>query len=292
MMLCIELGRDQFTLRFKVLDNPVAERWLERMDLRTPYPLDDPKRFYGFGSREEEIVRATAFITHCIAVINDFEPIIKQEFTHVDDQDCLNYLHHIFEVYHGLLDKQDHELWQRAPTSVRKALADLNIAVHRCETVSRENQPRFVCTWYGLPKTETLAPDLIETYGDLIPKFGSVCLNYCEIGKTAEDLMQDNDRYIADDAFKPFSHYSADFVVRMFEETQDSFKLKISKLEEYFLEHQEFFSKHGHTKLDSYAITPYRITVAELVEEMPRSDLLKEIAKRQHVNKVYFNDYM
>ena len=132
MMLCIELGRDQFTLRFKVLDNPVAERWLERMDLRTPYPLDDPKRFYGFGSREEEIVRATAFITHCIAVINDFEPIIKQEFTHVDDQDCLIYLHHIFEVYLGLLDKQDHELWQRAPTSVRKALADLNIAVHRC----------------------------------------------------------------------------------------------------------------------------------------------------------------
>jgi hypothetical protein len=38
-------------------------------------------------------------------------------------------------------------------------------------------------------------------YGDKQIKFGTVYLNYCEIGKTVEDLANDNDKYIGDDAF-------------------------------------------------------------------------------------------
>jgi hypothetical protein len=288
MQLCIELGSDQFKLHFQVLDTPVAKLWVERMQLRDAYVLDDAKRFYGFDSPEEEIARATAFITHCIAVINDFEPIIEREFTTVDDQDCLNYLHHVFEVYHGLLDQQDHEFWRRAPDHVRRALANLNLAVHRCETASKGSRPRFVCTWFGMPKTQTLDPALIQDHGELATAFGTICLNYCEIGKTVEDLANDNDHYIADDAFKPFLHYSADFVVRMFEESDLNIKTRLDKIKEYFLNHVDFFNRCGITDYDSPLVAPYRLPVARLIETVPRDQLIKKIAQRQQVNRVYF----
>jgi len=288
MNFCIDLGHDNYTLKFQVLDTPVAELWIERMQSRANYPLDDPERFYGFGSPAEEETRAEQFINECITTINNFEPIIEREFTNIRDQDCLNYLHHIFEVYHGLLDQQTHEFWQRAPKEVQQALANLNIAVHRCETASREPQPRFVCTWYGLPKTKTLTPDLIGAYGVLKPEFGTVCLNYCEIGKTAEDLMQDNDQYIADDAFRPFQYYSADFVVRMFSESRDQVNDKMAKLKEYHNKHIDFFSSRGYNNLYSYAIAPYRFPVAQLIRPRDPAQIVADIAARQHINQVYF----
>jgi len=287
--LCIELGSDQFTLRFQVLDNPVAVLWLERMTLSTSYPLDDPKRFYGFNTYEDEIERATEFLKRSISTINSFEKIIDREFTSIHDHDCLNYLHHIFEIYHGLLDKQNHEFWCRAPTEVRQALANLNIAVHRGESVSRSNRRRFVCTWYGLPKEKMLTAKQMQAYGDINPKFGTVCLNYCEIGKTAEDLMRDDDQYIADQAFKPFNYFSADFVVRMFDEPQEAVETRIEKLKEYYYQHYDFFSNRGYTDFNSPAIIPYRIPVATLIGEHSPADIIEEVTKRQHITKVYFN---
>jgi dUTP pyrophosphatase len=171
------------------------------MNNRKDYPLDHPNRFYGFDTPEQEQVRALEMINASIATVNRYRPIITRQITSVDDQDTLNYLHSIFERYHGLLDQQDHEFFKSAPDTVKQALADLNINVHRCESVARGSRPRFVCTWYGMPKTKSLTDELLK-YGTLNPKFGSVCLNYCEIGKTLEDLTQDRDNYISEEAFQ------------------------------------------------------------------------------------------
>jgi hypothetical protein len=228
--LHIELSKD-YTLDFKIHDTPIADLWLERMELRHPYPIDHPDRFYGFNSREQEINRAKNMIQDCIAIINSYQPIIEQEFTDVYDQDCLNYLHSIFERYHGLLNQQKTIWWLRAPQSVKRALADLNLAVHRCESCSRSNPSRFVCTWYGVPKDVVLPEELMVQYGQLSPAFGSVYLGYTEIGKTLCDLTLDNDKYISDDAFKPFNHYSPDFVVRMFEHTPEQIDKLLKKMQ-------------------------------------------------------------
>jgi hypothetical protein len=112
-------------LKFQVLDTPIAKLWLERMNARGEYPLDDPKRFYGFSSREEEIVKAEIFLQHNIETINQYCVIISRPIN-IHDQDYLNYLHNIFEVYHGLLDQQ-HDFWKTAPDNVRQALCNLNI---------------------------------------------------------------------------------------------------------------------------------------------------------------------
>ena len=135
------------TLQFQIRPTPLAKLWVERMQARGSYPLDHPDRFYGFGSRLEERIRAELMIEQCITTINQHEAISERGFDW--SQDSLNYLHNIFERYHGLLDQQNTDYWNRAPDTVRRALAELNLAVHRCETVAEGPQPRLVCTWYG-----------------------------------------------------------------------------------------------------------------------------------------------
>lgn len=284
MNLYIEI-RD-LTLKFKVLDTPVAQSWVTCMSLRDQYPLDHPKRFYGFNTQYEEKAIALSMIQHSVDTINNYSPVITKQLTSVDDQDTLNYLHSIFEQYHGLLDCQNREFFINAPQEVKQALADLNINVHRCESVVRGNRPRFVCTWYGLPKTETLPVEVIKEYGILNPKFGTVCLNYCEIGKTLEDLTLDRDNYISDKAFLPFNHFSADFNVKMYEESEIELAEKLAMMETYFKEHISFFQDRGYSTVDHPRLLPLRFPVAQLVETMPREQLLKEIQQRQQVTKV------
>lgn len=280
--MLIRLGKDgDLTLKFQIRSSPVAQLWVDRMLGRNNWPLDHPDRFYGFGTPDEERDRAIAMIQNCISTINNHEPIIDRQFEYT--QDCLNYLHNIFERYHGLLDQQNSPYWQQAPVPVRKALAELNLAVHRCESVVAGSQPRFVCTWYGMPKTNTLSAELQKIHGDWRIKFGTVYLNYCEIGKTVEDLANDNDKYITDDAFKPFSHYSADFNVSF--HNRDLSEI-YGSVQNYIARHQDFFVAHGITSVYNVKAQPLRFPVAELVYSGNREELLFQIARRQWVYEI------
>lgn len=244
--LCIEYAdptnlKDTFIVDYKLRNNSVVPRWIERvLTAQQNYSIDDPSRFYGFGSYRDQVNDAMYRINDCVDIINSHKNIINRKLTDIHDQDTLNYLHHIFEIYHGLLDSQDNEFWLSAPSKVQQALANLNLSVHRCEDVGRGAQPRHVVTYYGLPKTCTLE----ETDYNLFTLQwdpGTVFLNYVEIGKTVQDLAQDNDRYIAPGAFQPFRHYSADFVVRFFEQTDIQAKEKSAIIEAYYQDHKDFF---------------------------------------------------
>lgn len=286
MILNIELI--DLKLQFEILDNPLTQLWLERMALRDQYPLDDPYRFYGFDLQATAEHKALAQIQRTCAEINKWNPLIEKTIQSVQDQDTLNYLHNIFERWHGLLDDiPTHPTYGLFPDKVRQHLADLNVDVHRCESVARGNRPRFVCTWYGLPKTKTLPVDLMQKYGTLNPKFGSVCINYVEIGKTLEDLTQDNDNYIGEDAFRPFNHYSADFNVRLHEETVAYASEKLLRMQAYYNHHRDFFFENGYTTFQDPRMLPLRFPVAQLIETMPQEQLLAEIQQRQCITQVY-----
>ncbi len=269
-------------MSFRIDKTQLAALWLERMNQRHRWCLDDPSRFYGFGSVEQEKQQAKNQLKQCIQVINGHDKIILREFGDIHDQDYLNYLHNRFEKYHGLLDQQNTVWWKAAPIEVQKALADLNIAVHRAESVAVVNRPRFVCTWFGMPKHLQLDQQIIEAHGSTLYQFGGVYLNYVEIGKTLEDLSRDNDHYIGQDAFKPFLHYSADFNVRFYDQSAD-----LQSMDAYFQQHREFFvSKDVHTPQD-YRAMPYRFRVAQLESTLPRSQILELIANNQLITDIY-----
>lgn len=273
---------DSQVLIYKLRRHGVTEKWVQRVLLaQAKYSIDDPGRFYGFGSIEQQTAEAVTRINTCIRTINKHKQLIDRTVTKITDQDTLNYLHHIFEVYHGLLDQQTHEYWLNAPPEVRAALADLNILVHRCETTARGAKPRHVVTWYGLPKTETLAE---EDYSLFEPdvKFGTMYLNYVEIGKTFEDLVADNDQYIHDEAFQPFRHYSADFNVKFWDYRQTPEEYAI--LKQYYDSNQDFFTQRGvywgHPHLSTGLIP-----LADLDDS---SDDVKLLTTRQWVKSVTF----
>jgi hypothetical protein len=285
MILSIELA--ELSLQFQVLDNPIARLWVDCMSLRNQWPLDDPKRFYGFNSQEDEECIALKKIQECVQGINSWQPMIDRSLITVHDQDTLNYLHNIFEQWHGLLDQHPvHPDYGPIPDAVRQHLANLNVNVHRCESVARGNRPRFVCTWFGMPKTNSLPVELMKEYGTLNPKFGTVCLNYVEIGKTLEDLTQDCDNYIGDDAFKPFNYYSADFNVRMHEETVSYTADKLQRMQQYYNNHLEFFHDRGYTLFQDPRLLPLRFPVAELIETMPQNQLLEQIEQHQMITNI------
>jgi hypothetical protein len=285
MILTVDLV--DLSLQFRVLKNPIAELWLERMSHRHQWPIDDSQRFYGFNTQQEDEQIALAKIQECIQGINSWQPLITRSLSTVHDQDTLNYLHNIFEQWHGLLDQHPtHPVYGGIPNAVRQHLANLNVSVHRCESAARGNRPRFVCTWFGMPKTKTLPVDLMQAHGTLNPKFGSVCLNYAEIGKTLEDLAQDRDNYISDNAFLPFNHYSADFNVRMHEETVDYVSDKLVRMQQYYNQHREFFFDQGFTTFQDPRLLPLRFPVAELVETQPRDQLTEAICQHQHITQV------
>jgi len=280
--MLIRLGQDgDLTLEFKIRSTPVAELWVERMQARGDYPLDHPDRFYGFGTPAQEQLRAVEYIQKCIATINAHEYLIDRPFEYT--QDCLNYLHNIFEQHHGLLDQQNSDYWSRAPEPVRRALAELNLAVHRCESVASGTNPRFVCTWYGMPKTQQLSLKLQDQFTENQVQFGTVYLNYCEIGKTVEDLANDNDKYIGSDAFRPFSHYSADFNVQF---RDQDLTPSYGNIQKYIDQHRDFFVAHGITSVYNTQARPVRLPVADLVNNSNQEQILAQIAKRQWVQQV------
>jgi len=277
---------DEITLSFQLRRHPVVPKWIERVTLaQEKYSIDDPGRFYGFGSAEEQEHQSLKLINDCIDDINSFEPIVERKLHNINDQDTLNYLHHIFEVYHGLLDEQTHELWQRAPSTVRKALAELNILVHRCESVYRGAKPRHVVTWYGLPKTETLA-DQDYHWFEQGTTFGTVYLNYVEIGKTLEDLAFDNDQYIHNDAFRPFTHYSADFNVKFWSDSSRQIEEYCSILNKYYYKHEQFFLDRNYL-LDDPALALGSLPLADLIDK-DHSRIIKLLETHQQVKSVTF----
>lgn len=268
-------------LRFEIENHVIADLWMERFEQRHAWPMDDRARFYGLRDKVAEQHRAVHDLQRCVEVINSYQHIIDRPLTDLANQDTLNYLHSIFERYHGLLDQQDTEWWRSAPDPVRKALANLNIAVHRMESV-RTNLPRIVCTWFGMPKDHVMCPDLMRRHGRLVTEWGGVYLNYVEIGKTLEDLAHDDDQWISDDAFQPFRHYSADFNVRFYDRMAS-----VARVYRYWHSHRDFFARHGVQDWDDPAAFPYRFKLAQLRTDLSRPDILAHLSKVGHIVDTY-----
>ena len=155
--------------------------------------------------------------------------------------------------------------------------------------------PRAPKTWIKKPTTWLTSVDIenvMKQYGEINPPFGSVCLNYVEIGKTLLDLVIDNDTYISDEAFQPFWHYNPDFVVKFFEFSSNEVDTIMQTMQQYYQEHYDFFAKHGYPQFDHVKLQPLQFPVARIIETVPRDQLIKDIQQRQLVTRVYIDETM
>ncbi len=279
------------TLRYKLNDFPIVQRWANRLAyaLEQNIPIDDPKRFYGFDDLETERFRAVSAINQCCDTIDNYAPGMVNRRVDINniDQDTLNYLHNIFEVYHGTLNTP-HEFFENAPDDVKKALAQLNLEVHRCEGLAegsvRRQLPTHMVTYYGLEKGEefTLELEDYQHFNDLF-EYGTLYLLYTEIGKTLQDMAIDNDHHMQPTAYKPFRHFSADFVVRLYGTSHQTW-LSMRKLyKKHYDENESYYVGHGYNYSHPYN-RPGNIPLAKLIN--PPMDLITLLRKRQCVGSV------
>lgn len=282
---------EPLTLKYKLNDLPVTKRWAKRLAeaLERNLKIDDPGRFYGFEDIAIERKKAVTAINRCCEIIDEYKPGFvgrRVEENHID-QDTLNYLHNIFEQYHGTLNTP-HEFFLDAPEEVRKALAQLNLEVHRCESLAegtcRKMLPTHLVTYYDLEKSEefTLEIEDYNHFADLY-EFGTVYLLYTEIGKTLQDLAIDNDQHVHEDAYKPFRHYSADFVIRMYTISHQSW-LELRKLyKKHYDDQRDYYLSKGYDYSHPYN-RPGNIPLAKLMNTT--INVVEELAKRQWVSSV------
>lgn len=283
-------GELNTVLKFKLRKNTVTPKWVKKVIQAHSigYQIDDRSRFYGFNLYHNEKQDAVDRVNRCIDIINSHAPnIIDRHLADVSQQEFLNDLHFMFEQYHGLLDRQTHNLFLTAPPEVKKAFADLNINIHRCEAVNRGLAPRHVITYYGLPKSDFLSNEDFSLFEDKYT-FGTVYLNYVEIGKTLEDLAADNDQHLYDQEFQPFQKYSADFVVMFTDSTEQMVANKQEKIKNYYYQHENFF-KSKNLSLGHNLLKSGRIPLADLEVDLLQNDVLELLRQRQFVKTVYFS---
>lgn len=268
---------DTVTIDYQLRQHSFVPKWIDCvLRAQQQYPIDDPARFYGFGTWEEQVADSLRAINQCAdSVEKGLKIPITRRMLDINDQDTLNSLHHIFEMHHGLLDQQTDN------AELNRHLCDLNILVHRCESVQRGAKPRHVVTYFGLPKEQQLADEDYE-YFETATQFGTVYLNYVEIGKTLEDLANDNDQYIHDNAFRPFKNYSADFVVRFWNSDN---AVHQQRTQQYYHQQQAFFEQQGY----SWKELSKSLGSLPLADVVDKENLLEQLQTRQWVKSVKFS---
>ena len=277
--------RGEQNLDFVIEESRIAQRWANKLQiaLSKRLKLDDPRRFYGHQSQSAESKSCIKQVAECVETINDYDSIIDRALTRVDDQDTLNYLHSIFEQYHGQLD-QPTEWFESAPKQVRRAIASLNVLVHKCESVDRGNKPRMVATYYALPKQDCLAWSDYDLMTDHTA-FGDLCLNYCEIGKTLEDFWRDQDEYVTANTFKPFRYFSADFNVRLYELSAEELQEQRKGIAEYYNANRTQFESAGIRDRRHPHLKAGTIVVAKMIPEH-RDTALTVFAEHPYVSNI------
>lgn len=275
-----------YALNFKLFDTPIAKKWLEELKEfdHQGQPFDDRERFYNFPYSKYTKEYIVKHINKLIDILNDYSPgLITRKATADMTQDTLNYLHHIFEVYHGLYDQQQsNEFFRKAPLSVQQALGSLNIWIHRYESLN--DIPRFVGTWYGKPERKLLANEDFKHFS-LIEQWGDLKINYCEVGKTLFDLYADNDQYIDPAAFKPLHYYSVDFTVRFTDKNEDYYSALTNDVWKYFDAHEQFFSLQGYKKFDPKLSLGW-ITIGRLIYNDSKDNVINAIGKHQIIKEI------
>ena len=284
-------GKDDLTLTYNINDTSIAQRWAKLLaESVEKYSIDDPERLYGFDTETLERQRAVDAINKCVDTINDYKPgFVERRMTSELIQDDLNYLHHIFEVYHGMLN-EPHEFYLAAPTEVQQALGQLNIEVHRCEAMAkgtiRKMLPTHLVTYYDMPRgpEHRLLEDADYEHFTDFYEFGTVYLLYVEIGKTLQDMSIDNDQHIGDDAYKPFRNYASDFVIRYFSTSHETWNKYRKLFRKHYEENQDFYNaRYDYSHIYN---KPGDIPLAKLQSHLSPQQIIEGIRERQFVSNI------
>jgi|TARA_R110000868_G_scaffold106759_1_gene292505 hypothetical protein len=215
-MFKLTVGNQTHTkdLFFKVLDTDIAHSWAN--EISKNYTLYETDRFTDWpGSIKNKTYYEICLKQH-INIINQYDPQIRIYSPGIITQEYFNELHKNFEDLRGHIDFAT-KWYSNSPDKVKQSVDRLNILIHEYENLLDSvnnplSNPTVVGTYHNRP-----VYNLEDHHYDLFTykwKFGTVYINYCEVGKPLLDVFKDQDEHVGSDAVRPQSTWSADFMIK------------------------------------------------------------------------------
>jgi hypothetical protein len=178
-------------LKIVPYNDELSQAWYRELN-RQKDNIKERYRIHGFDENDT-YDNAITKLKKCIGLIQLYDPSITYG-------DNLNEQHLFFE------SMMKEEYFAKAPSIVKTAIIEYNLIIHRLESFGSK---RIVCT-FNSSRRFKLDESHQERF-DFDQEPGTVCLNYCHIGKPYYDLYHDND----DIAQKiiPQTEWCADFTI-------------------------------------------------------------------------------
>lgn len=219
LIVTLENNNSYEDVLFDIFDTDIAHRWASEINMN--YQLYETDRFKGWSTSEKDLTYYKTEINKQIAIVNCYSPTINIDSIITFDQNLLNYLHKFFEDLRGTVSNGT-EFYNFAPEEVKHAIDRFNILIHECEHLLRDSdQPTIVVTFQNRPRYGLKDDD----YDHFTFKwnFGTVYINYCEVGKPLLDVYKDQDIFVGIDNIRPLTYYSADFMIKFGPDVDEEF---------------------------------------------------------------------
>lgn len=250
-------GIRDLDLEFSLRNSHIADRWYR--ELVKNYDLYEADRFSDWGDTYTDLFED---LNNQIKIINSYQTVIDVEIKETYDQKDLNHLHTFFDKLRGEIF-QKNSWYNSVPPDIKTALERFNILIHQLESTLRtkNKHPTLVVTF-----KDSLKLDLEEDdyrYFTYKWTYGTVYINYCQVGKTVLDVFKDHD--CISEGIRPQRYYSADFMIKFGPSTNFVTFIFKKVLLKFWLMKQKF-------KFDRLALG--MIPVADLVTDITNDELL------------------
>jgi len=269
-------------LTFALQKSNFLPKWINRMLVaqQRQDPISEPWAFYHLNNQwsEEYTIK---FINENINRCNEIFPgMFERTVIDIQNQDDLNYIHSVFELYHGQLDtwKTNSIFDNIHGDELRNCLSHINQTVHRCEGASIKH-PKLRVVYFDLPKTETFTSEDYQEFTNKV-EFGGLYTLYADVGKNLESLATDNDNHHHD--FVPNLHYSADFTIKFWDNTGVE---RENLCKQYIEQHKDYFISKGYT-LDDPRLTTGSIKLGQLIYK-DKSSMLESIQPYDNIQSAF-----
>lgn len=261
-MFKITLGNGNTTkeIFFRLFETDIAHRWYA--ELKKNYEIYENDRFTNWPNSEKTKQWYIDNLNETIETVNSYENIIKERMFVGANQDVMNTLHKHFENLRGHIDLGT-EWFRRAPVNIQNAVEKFNVLIHEYEAFKKNSRIQkkhpystIVCSFHNRQRLPLSDQDYRHFTFNW--KFGTVYINYCEVGKPPLDVFTDKDEEVGSDAIRPQSSYSADFMIKFGPDTNMIYYY-LRKIDFYFwCRKNRMFDRFGRFK-----ISPGMIPVAK-----------------------------
>jgi hypothetical protein len=277
---------ESLTLEFSTLDTSISEKWFDKLKIALSHldPIKENERMYNFPTHNWSEERIINELNRCITTINEYKQFINLTAIVGGDQNHHNELHKYFELIRGYYS-QPTEYFDNAPRKIQLAIELYNNMIHRLEdhlrykNLTRNNSARIVITF----NDDLRDPLADEDFDQFVTKFnfGTVHVNYCEVGKTLLNVFHDKDEIVGDGSILPHRYYAAGMTLKFYNGTAGLYDF-----DNWWNKNESKLNSLGFYKGDKTLALGY-LPVAKLIYNTNETDIINNISKFTKVNSVY-----